>query len=55
MNQYNLENGSRSDDGASSRISATTIERALEKNNVNNILRIIPIGDQLILPFMSWM
>ena len=43
MNTYSNEKGG-SDDRASSRVSATTGERALEKEMANNILRILPIG-----------
>ncbi len=44
MNTYNNEKGGGSDDRASSRVPATTGERALEKDLANDILRIVPIG-----------
>ncbi|CAF9939968.1 hypothetical protein IMSHALPRED_001701 [Imshaugia aleurites] len=44
MNTYDNEKGGGSDDRASSRVPATTGERALEKDLANDILRILPIG-----------
>lgn len=51
MNRYHTESANGPDDVASSRVSATTVERALGTNTGSDILRIIPVGGPASVAF----